>query len=355
VKTLEQLGIEKNGPPFFIADIAANHDGDLARAFKLIELAKDAGAHAAKFQNFIAQKIVSDIGFSRLGSQVAHQAKWKKSVVEVYREASISWEWTSQLREKCEAVGIEYMTSPYDFESVDHVEQHVSAYKVGSGDITWHAILAYIASKKKPVFLATGASTMREVESAVEILRRESVETVLMQCNTNYTGDVENFKHINLNVLRTYSAHFPECVLGLSDHTPGHSTVLAAISLGARVFEKHFTDDNQREGPDHQFSMDPLAWRDMVSRSTEVFLALGDGIKRVEKNEEASAVVQRRALRFSTGLRSGHLIGPRDLYPLRPQNSDGITPDLEYKLIGKVLKRDVQEGEHVRWEDLEDC
>lgn len=188
------------GEPYFIADIAANHDGSLERAYKLIELAKEAGADAAKFQNFKASKIVSRNGFDSM-PQVSHQSAWKKSVYEVYEDASINEEWTEKLKNKCDEVGIEYMTSPYDFASVDLVDKYVNAYKIGSGDITWLDILKYMAEKNKPLLLATGASDMSDVERAMSVLGEYDNPIVLMQCNTNYTAQTENFKYINLKVL----------------------------------------------------------------------------------------------------------------------------------------------------------
>ena len=141
--------IGENYPAYFIADIAANHDGELSRAFKLIELAKESGADAAKFQNFKANKIVSRRGFDTMGSQLSHQSDWQKSVFEIYEDASISDDWTSQLKAKCDEVGIEYFTSPYDLDSVDAVDPYVALYKIGSGDITWLDIIEYIAKKKQ--------------------------------------------------------------------------------------------------------------------------------------------------------------------------------------------------------------
>ena len=129
--------INKMSKPYFIADIGANHDGALGRAFKLIELAKKSGADAAKFQNFQADKIVSRSGFNNLGEKLSHQTKWKKDVYDVYKDASVSYDWTEKLKRKCEEVDIEYFTSPYDFQSVDEVDPYVSLYKIGSGDITW--------------------------------------------------------------------------------------------------------------------------------------------------------------------------------------------------------------------------
>ena len=339
-------------PLYFIADIGANHDGSLERAFKLIELAKNAGADAAKFQNFQAHKIVSDMGFKQLGKQAAHQAKWDKPVYEVYKDASVSFEWTAKLKSKCNEVGIEYFTSPYDFESVDMVDPFVNVHKIGSGDITWIEIIEYIAKKNKPVLIATGASSMEDVERAMKTLQSLTNNIVLMQCNTNYTGDISNFKFQNLNVLKTFAAAFPNVVLGLSDHTPGHSTVLGAVALGATVFEKHFTDDNNRKGPDHNFAMNPVTWREMVDRSNELYLALGDGIKRIEENEKASLVVQRRSLRANRDLVPGDIIEKTDVDALRPIPENGFPPYVIEDIIGKKISNKIMAGEHFTNENV---
>ena len=129
-----------------------------------------------------------------------------------------------------------------------------------------------------------------------------------MQCNTNYTGSIENFKFINLNVLSTYRKLFPNTILGLSDHTPGHETVLGAVPFGIKAVEKHFTDDTSRDGPDHPFSMDPKSWREMVDRTRFLEQAMGDGVKKIEENELETSILQRRAIRCIKNLSSGHVI-----------------------------------------------
>lgn len=345
--------ITNEGRPYFIADIAANHDGDIKRAYKLIELAKEAGADVAKFQNFKAKTIVSRNGFESLGRQLSHQAAWKKSVYETYEDASVDDEWSEKLKRKCDEVGIEYMTSPYDFASVDWADKFVNAYKIGSGDITWPEILEYISKKGKPVLLATGASEMVDVERAMTILARYTTDIVLMQCNTNYTAAYENFEYINLNVLKTYRDRYPDIVLGLSDHTFGHSTVLGAFALGARVFEKHFTDDNSRLGPDHKFSMNPKTWKEMVNAVNELYMAMGDGIKRVEKNEKDTVHVQRRALYFVKEMKKGDVINRESVFPLRPVYEGAVLPFELEKILGKRVKKDIKEDTWVKWEDIE--
>lgn len=341
--------LDENGKPYFIADIASNHDGDLNRAYKLIELAKEAGADAAKFQNFKAKTIVSKNGFDTI-QRISHQAAWKKSVYEIYDEASLSDEWTFLLKKKCDEVGIEYITSPYDFESVDIAEAYVNIYKIGSGDITWTEIINYIAQKGKPVILATGASNIVDVDRALKTIKEHTNDIVLMQCNTNYMAKRENFAYVNLNVLNTYKLRYPECILGLSDHTFGHSTVLGALALGAKVFEKHFTDDNYRTGPDHRFSMNPKTWKEMVNASYELYDALGDGIKKIEYNEKESVLVQQRAVYVKRNLKAGEILRREDLIPLRPLKHDCVYPyDME-KIIGKKLKFDIKADECLKWE-----
>ena len=339
-------------PTYFIADISANHDGDLGRAKELIYLAAEAGADAAKFQHFQAETIVSDVGFKSLKGPQSHQASWRKSVFEVYKGASVSQDWTPVLKETCDTAGVAFFTSPYALDIVDHVDPYVSAYKLGSGDITWIEMIEYIALKQKPLIMATGASNIDDVVRAVSAALALNPMLCLMQCNTNYTASLENFKFIQLNVLRVYREMFPNLVLGLSDHTPGNVTVLGAVALGARMIEKHFTDDVQRIGPDHAFSMDPRAWRDMVDRTRELELAMGLGVKRVEYNELETVVVQRRSLRATTSLKSGHIISLDDFAPLRPCPTDAISPAKLRQVIGCSLTRDLTQGDYLREKDL---
>lgn len=344
--------IGRDYPTYFIADIAANHDGDLERAKNLIYLAAESGADAAKFQHFKAETIVSDRGFSTLGGQQSHQANWKKSVFEVYKDASVSLNWSETLKETCDKAGIAFFTSPYAMDLVDHIDPYVPAYKIGSGDITWVEMIEYIASKQKPYIMATGASTMDDVHRAVCAALEINPMLCVMQCNTNYTASLENFKYIQLNVLKVYREMYPDMVLGLSDHTPGHATVLGAVALGSRMIEKHFTDDTKRTGPDHAFSMDPESWRDMVDRTRELENALGVGIKQVEDNEKETVVLQRRAIRMATNLAAGSILTRDHLAVLRPCPADGLPPYRMKELVGKQIKRNISAGEHLRWVDI---
>ncbi len=341
-----------NYPTYFIADIAANHDGKLSRAKKLIKLCALAGANAAKFQHFKAETIVSDYGFKKI-NRLTHQKKWKKTVFQVYKEASLNPEWNSELKKTCSKYNIDYMTAPYDLDYVDDVNKYISAYKIGSGDITWTEIIKKIASKKKPVILATGASSMEDVERALKCIKKINKKIVLMQCNTNYTGSHKNIECLNLNVLKTFKKKFGKnIILGLSDHTFGHLAVLGAVTLGAKVVEKHFTDNNSRKGPDHNFSMNPKTWKEMVSATRNLEKMFGDGVKRIETNEKKSIIVQRRSIRAKIKITKNTIIRKDMLINLRPITSNGIPPYNLNKILNKRAKVNINCQEEITWKKI---
>jgi len=344
--------ISINHKTYFVADISANHDGSLSRAKKLIRLCAKAGANAAKFQHFKADTIVSDYGFKNIG-KITHQKKWKKSVYEVYKEASIDNSWTKDLRLECKKNKIDFFTAPYDINYVKSVYNYVDAYKIGSGDISWLDIVKEISKKKKTVLIATGASTLNEVKQAVKTIKKFNKKIILMQCNTNYTADEKNIKYLNLNVLNQYKKIFKEdVILGLSDHTFGHNSVLGAVALGARVIEKHFTDDNSRKGPDHKFSMNPKTWKNMVLETKKLENSLGDGFKKVEENEKQSIIVQRRGIRAKKKLFKGNKIKKEMLVYLRPCPKNALNPYEKNKILGKILIKDIEDGEIINCQKI---
>jgi sialic acid synthase SpsE len=339
--------INSRSPVYFIADIGANHDGSLDRAFELIELAKAAGVDAVKFQHFSAPTIVSKSGFEQLPS-MSHQSKWKKSVFDVYRGASIDLNWTALLSQKCDKVGIDFFTSPYSPDLVEHIDPFVTAHKIGSGEITWLEQLKSIAQRGKTVILACGAANEDEVDRALNEILPINPKVILLQCNTNYTGQEENFDFVNLRVLERFSEKYPGLLVGLSDHTAGDVTALGAVALGAKVIEKHFTDDKDRDGPDHGFAMDDVEWKIMIERTRLLERALGDGIKRIEPNEKETVIVQRRSLTSTSDLEAGTILKKAHIYPVRPCLPDGIPADKIQDYVGKTLKISVPKGTHFK-------
>jgi sialic acid synthase SpsE len=178
------------------------------------------------------------------------------------------------------------------------------------------------------------------------------IPLVLMQCNTNYEGSTLNINHVNLRVLSQFAIDFPTVTLGLSDHTPGHITVLGAVALGARVIEKHFTDDTSRSGPDHAFSMDPRTWSEMVEATRLLESALGTGEKVVEANEQETVVLQRRCVRAARDLKAGELLTRDDFDVLRPAPTEAIAAHEVESVPGRRLVRDVLKGQELTWSDV---
>lgn len=380
--------VGESHPAYFIADIASNHGGDIELAKELIHAAATAGAHAVKFQNFTAESLISNFGFENLKTEAEHQKKWKKSVYDSYDDASIPLSWTKELCEFAKKQGVDYFTSPYSIDLLEATKPFLDAIKIGSGDLTYHALVAEAAKIDLPLLVATGASDMQEVAALINVIRRYKKEYVLMQCNTNYTAssrdtgdDIKNrFNCINLRVLDTYKKEFPEAILGLSDHTHGSLTVLGAIGIfGARAIEKHFTLDNSQEGQDHSFSMNHIEWKTMMEQTNEVQnqinnslgfeqrvdivkdisgedymldIALGSNIKKVEANEEATVQVQRRSICASKELDKEHIISDKDLVCLRPAPIGSLLPYEVEKLIGKRLNKSIAKGQNIILNDL---
>lgn len=351
--TIADTKIGLNHPTYFIADIAANHDGHLDRALDLIRLAKEAGADAAKFQNFRAPKIVSDYGFKSLGSQLSHQAAWKKSVFEVYSDASIPFEWTPILKEACDKHGIHYFSSPYDYDAIDMLYPYVPAFKAGSGLMSWPEALVRMAKYGKPMLIATGAADITDVVRAMRLVEAVNDQVVLFQCNTNYTARDENYDHLNLNVLKTYTTMFPNAILGLSDHTHSPAPVTGAVALGARVIERHFTDSNDREGPDHKFALNPQTWADMVDQVRILERALGSYDKKVAGNEQETYLLQRRCLRAARDVKAGEVFTEDMLEPLRPNVPGALQSWDTEAVVGKKARIAMPYGMEMRWENLE--
>tara|TARA_A100001015_G_scaffold143074_1_gene158677 strand:- start:1161 stop:2231 length:1071 start_codon:yes stop_codon:yes gene_type:complete len=340
--------VNDNSPTYFIADIASNHDGSLSKAKELIHMAAESGADAAKFQNFYASTLVSDFGFKNLKNLNSHQNKWKKSVYETYKENEISLEWTSQLVKSCKKYKIDYFTAPYDKKIIKYLNKYVRAWKIGSGDITWHENILNMARTKKPILIATGASNFNEVKNIYNKVIKINKQICIMQCNTNYTGEDTNFKNINLSVLKLYKKKFPKAIIGLSDHTHGNITVLGAITLGARIIEKHFTDSNKNTGPDHKFSMNPKSWRYMIDAARHLESSLGREEKKVESNEKNTIVLQRRSIRVKKEIKKGEILKKNKFEFLRPCPSDAMQVYDFYKILNKKAPFKLKKYQYIK-------
>lgn len=334
-------------PALIMADLGANFDGSLDKAKALAKLVRDAGADVVKIQSFLARKIVSASGFSSMRLKGVH-GSWGRPVDEVFRAAEFPREWHREFFAYCRELGLLASSSPWDYDAVDVLEEaQVPFYKIGSGDITWLEMVDYIARKGKPVILATGASTLAEVDEAVNtVLATGNTDLAVLQCITNYPSRIES---ANLAVLDTYRHAFG-AVTGYSDHTPGDTVVLGAVALGGKVIEKHFTDDKRNAGPDHPHSMEPDAFAAMVTRIRDMEKALGCGRKAVVEEEAETVVVQRRGLYAANDIPAGVPIGLENLIELRP--ALGIYPKYKREVATLSARRDLRAGEPLHWSDL---
>lgn len=337
--------IGEEEPTYIIAEIGSNFDGSLEQAKRLVDLAKEVGADAAKFQSFLPDKIIAKEGFQRKSS---FQAKWGKPVYEVYCDAMLPREWHEKLAEYCHKKGIHFLSSPYDKEAVDLLSQvGVPAFKIGSGDITFLSLIEYIARKGKPIILATGASSIGEIEEAVNTIRATgNQDIVLLQCVTNYPSP---FEHTNIRAMVSLKEAF-QVPVGYSDHTPGSIVPLGAVALGACVIEKHFTFDKTRKGPDHPFAMDVSEMAAMIREIRLLEAALGVPIKQLTPAETETVILQRRSLFAKVDIPAGTTITADMIEALRP--AIGITPKCMHLVMGRKAKVDIAEGEPITWEKI---
>lgn len=332
-------------PVFIIAEIGSNFDGSLEQAKKLVDLAKEVGADAVKFQSFLPDKIIARKGFT---TKVSFQAKWAKPVYQVYSEATFPREWHQEIAEYCRNKGITFLSTPYDNEAVDLLESiGVPAFKVGSGEIDNPVFLEYVARKKKPIILATGASSLGEVEEAVNVIRGAGNEDIiLLQCITNYPSPIDQ---ANIRAMLTLRQAF-QTLVGYSDHSPGSIVPLGAVALGACVIEKHFTFDKTRKGPDHPFAMDVPEMAEMVKSIRLLEKALGSPVKQVTPAETETVIIQRRSLFARTNIPAGAIITEETIEPLRP--ATGIPPKYFKLVVGRKAKVDIAAGEPITWDKI---
>lgn len=337
--------VGEGNPCYIIVEIGSNFDGSLAKAKKLIKLAKECGADAAKFQSFKTEKLLSKRGFEK---KSAFQARWKKSVWQVYKEAEFPRSWHKELNQYAKKIGIHFFTSPWDFEAVDLLKKlNVPAIKVGSGDITHLEILKHIGRTKKPVLLATGASTMDEVTNAIKAIRSTgNKKIILMHSVTQYPSPIDE---ANIHAIKSLEKKF-KLNVGYSDHSPGSLVVLASIALGASVIEKHFTLNPKTKGPDHPHSMDPKSFSKMVHDIRTLEKALGSGIKKVEKSEKETRILQRRGLWTISKIKKNQRFGSKNVEALRPVL--GLPASKYQSVIGKKAKRGFSEYEPIRQKDI---
>lgn len=330
---------------YVIAEAGVNHDGSLEQAFRLVEQAVTCGADAIKFQTFSADRLVTraaaTANYQRRTAAVASQ-------YELLKKLELGAEAFQLLHDHCRGVGIEFLASPFDEESVDFLaELGVRLFKVPSGEITNTPLLERIAGHGKPVILSTGMCWLAEVDTAIRTLDDAGAgDITLLHCVTEYPAP---FDQINLSAMHTLASAFGRTV-GYSDHTSGIEMSIAAVAMGARVIEKHFTLDTTLPGPDHAASLAPGDFRAMVEAIRHVELARGDGIKRPAPCELDNMQVVRKSIAVGRDIAAGEILSRADLTLKRP--GSGMPPSLLETVVGRQAARMIRSDELLDWRDL---
>lgn len=316
---------------YIIAEIGSNHDGDLERAKKLMTLAKESGADAAKFQSFQADTLI----------RRSHPA-W-----EALQKLSLPDQWHKILKDHGDAIGIDFLSTPFDLDRLRLlVEVGVPAIKIASGDLTYLELLEAAALTKKPVIISVGHAAISEVDTAVQtLLAKDCQDIYILQCISLYPSQA---KHANIRTMRGLAERF--CFpVGYSDHTPSALVTLGAVALGASVIEKHFTDDSSRPGPDHSFAMMPANFKSMVEQIREMEEALGDYQKKPLPEEAEERVMARRAVYSQRPLKKGTHLTRADVKVVRQAYEGGVTADNLDEVVGKTLKADIDGDTMLTW------
>ncbi len=318
-----------------------NHNGDLLLAKQLIRVGKKAGADFVKFQSFKAAELTT-YNAPKADYQVANTGQ-VEAQQEMLRRLELTPEMHQTLQAECHACGIGFLSTPFDIGSMDYlVTGGVPLLKVPSGEITNLPYLRHVGRLNMPTILSTGMATLGEVEAALEVLVAAGMarhKITLLHCTTEYPAPIEE---VNLQAMLTMRQAFGVAV-GYSDHTPGYEVAIAAVALGARVIEKHFTLDRKLPGPDHKASLEPIELAAMISAIRNVEHALGDGIKRPTPSEAKNKLVARKSLVASRAIKAGEEFTPENITAKRP--GTGISPMRWDEIIGKRALRDFMADE----------
>ena len=322
-----------------IAEAGVNHNGNLDLALKMVDEAKRAGADIVKFQTAIPEKVIS-----KDADKAEYQKKTtgnEESQLEMCKRIHLKLSDYDIIKKYCEEVGIEFLSTPFDLESIDYLEKlGLRLWKIPSGEITNLPYLIKIAKTGKPVIMSTGMAELNEVEEAVNVLKENGAgEITLLHCTTEYPAP---FESVNLRAMNTLREKF-ETEVGYSDHTVGFEAAVAAAVLGASVIEKHFTLNHNMEGPDHKASLEPEEFEVMVNNIRLIEKALGDGVKQPAEAEKKNIAIARKSIVAAKDIKKGEVFTEDNITVKRP--GSGISPMKWFEVLGTEAVRDFGEDE----------
>lgn len=324
---------------FIIAEAGDNHNGKIELAYQLIDKAVEAGADCVKFQTFITEEVISKI--AEMADYQKNNTGSEESQFDMVKKLELSFDDFRALKQYCEKKGIMFLSTPFDLPSIEFLDSlDLTFWKVPSGEITNLPYLVKIADTHKDVILSTGMANISEIEQAVKILNDNGAGKItLLHCTTEYPAPIDE---VNLAAIKTMSDYF-NLDTGYSDHTQGITIPVAAVAMGAKVIEKHFTLDKNMEGPDHKASLEPDELKEMIKAIRLVEASLGDGIKQPTKSEKKNIEIARKSIVARKSIKSGEVFSKENLAIKRP--GSGISPMRWFDIIGTKAMRDFNEDE----------
>jgi len=340
--------ISKSKYPYIIAEIGSNHNGDMDLARELINSAQECGCDAVKFQSWTPESLISEGEYKRNQKYNDSPQKHFGSLREMVEKYYLREEQHYELKEYCDQIGIDFCSTPFSPQEVDLLDKlDVPFFKIASMDINNIRLLSHISKLNRPAIMSTGMADFSEIEQAVSVFENSNAELVLLHCVSIYPP---KYNHINLNNIRMLNEYF-EVPVGFSDHTIGTSIPLAAVALGAKVIEKHFTLNKDLPGWDHEISADPEEMRIIVEESENIANALGSFKRYVYKDELNQREKLRRSIVTKHELKSGHVLDDGDIEFKRP--GTGIRPDQYNLILGKKLKINLGKDTVLSWKHIE--
>lgn len=340
--------ISDKSPVFIVAEIGANHNGELNLAKESIDAACECGVDAVKFQTYTCDELLSNK--DDLISYHQHSGEITQSLKKMFDMVMLKREFHAKIFEYAKKKGIICFSTPFSVEATEFLENLDNPiYKIASSDINYTFMLECIAKTKKPVFLSTGKCTLSELDKAINLLEFSGVKQLcLLHCVANYPSKMQD---MNLNLIKTLKQLYPQSIVGFSDHSLGITATLGAVCFGAKIIEKHFTLDKTLNGPDHWFSMDPNDMKNIVSEVRNLECAFGDGRKILRGDEIDEKYASTRSLHANKDLKAGEKITRNDITMLRP--GYGISPFDLPKILGISLRKDIKKGEVLEWKHFQ--
>lgn len=334
-------------PPFVIAEMSGNHNHSLERALEMVEQAAAAGAHALKLQTYTADTITLDSSNNSFRISDPDSLWHGRYLYELYQDAHTPWDWHESLFERSRELGMEAFSSPFDELAVDFLESlDVPAYKIASFENNHVPLLRKVAATGKPVIISTGASTLAEIATAVGVLVDAGCSSiVVLKCTSTYPASPANTNLLTIPNMRETLG----CYVGLSDHTMGVGTSVAAVALGARVIEKHFTLNRADGGVDAAFSLEPAELKLLVDECERAFQSLGKICYGFGELESRSRL-HKRSIYLQRDITAGEIFTEDNLKIIRP--SDGLPCEYWDLVIGKTARRNLDSGSPLTWEKL---